>query len=216
MFWILFGAAALVEVHADMAVLLLTGPVDPLQTLRILEGRYEEALLHRKRDCGKEREVDEVRTTDESRLATLTPAPLSWLQPTSSYPPLSGEMTQFIICSTIATNAALNRLKLSYDNIIDEPCLSEHGRSGTTRRQVEWTAEVAVMPLALQALTRLEVEVGALVQIQVRGDSGETTLDGKVDGREFGGVVGEVRLDAGFGLRCRLLIRHENVLEGRG
>jgi hypothetical protein len=115
MFWVLFGAAALVEVDADMTVLLLTGPVDPLQTLRILRGGYGEALLHRKRDCGKEREVDEVRMTDESRLAMLTPAPLRWLQPTSSYPPPSGKMTQFIIDSTIATNAALNSLKISYD-----------------------------------------------------------------------------------------------------
>jgi hypothetical protein len=53
MFWILLGAAVLAEVDADMTVLLLTGPVDPLLTLRILEGRYE-ALLRRKLDCGKE------------------------------------------------------------------------------------------------------------------------------------------------------------------
>jgi hypothetical protein len=53
-----------------------------------------------------------------------------------------------------------------------------------------------------------------LVQLQVREDGGETALDGKVDGREFGGVVGEVRLDAGFGLGGVLLIRHENVFEG--
>lgn len=68
----LFGAAMLAEVDADMTVLLLTGPVDPLLTLRILEGRYEEALLHRKRECGKEREVDEVRATDDPK----TPGPL--------------------------------------------------------------------------------------------------------------------------------------------
>jgi hypothetical protein len=112
MFWILFGVAALVEVDADMTVLLLTGPVDPLQTLRILKGRYEGALLHRNRDCGKEREVDEVGVTDESRLATFTPAPLRLLHPTSIYPPLSGKMTQFITGSTIATDAALNSHKV--------------------------------------------------------------------------------------------------------
>jgi hypothetical protein len=46
------GAAVLAEEEADMTVLLLTGPVDPLLTLRIFEGRYEEALLRRKRNCG--------------------------------------------------------------------------------------------------------------------------------------------------------------------
>ena len=50
MVWILFGAATLEEVDADMTVLLLTGPVDPLLTPGILEGRDEEALLCRKRN----------------------------------------------------------------------------------------------------------------------------------------------------------------------
>ena len=56
----------LVEVDVDMAVLLLTGPVGPSVTLRILDGRYEEALLHRKRDCGREGKVGEARVTDKA------------------------------------------------------------------------------------------------------------------------------------------------------
>ena len=55
-----------------------------------------------------------------------------------------------------------------------------------------------------------------MVQLHVRGDGGETAWDGKVDGGQFGVVVGEVRLDADFGLGGGLLIRHENVFEGGG
>ena len=56
-FWTLFGAEADAEADADMTVLLFTGPVDPLLTLRVLEVWCEEAVSCKRCGGGKEGEV---------------------------------------------------------------------------------------------------------------------------------------------------------------